>query len=327
MKKALLPLAIAAVMPMSAYAVGPIDGSLYGKISVSVDSVDDGTNSTTEVNSNASRIGVKGKSELSKGLYAIYKAEFEMYVDDGDSGKTSDGHDEFEQRNIYVGLTGSAGTVIVGRHDTPAKLAQKKIDVFGDLTGDIKHTFEGENRVSNMVMYTSPKMNGLSASLMAIAAEGDDVDNDGTDDDGFDSLSYSVSYNMDNLYVALAGDQDVDNQDLMRLVAQYKMGDLKLGAMYQTNEDNADGTSKDESGYFVSAAYKLGNGFTVKGQYGAVEDDADQDEEDTLSLGVDYKLAKKTKLFAYYTTNGDTDGSTNVESEDDVFGIGMEHKF
>jgi len=325
MKKALLPLAIAAVMPMSALAVGPIDGQIYGKINVTLDSVDDGTDSVTEVNSNASRIGIKGKSELSDGLYAIYKAEFEIYVDDGDSGKTADGHDEFEQRNIYVGLTGSAGTVIVGRHDTPAKLSQKKIDLFGDLTGDIKHTFEGENRVSNMVMYTTPKMSGFSASLMAVASEGNDVDQDGNDDDGLDGLSYSINYSVGNLYVALSGDQDIDKQDLMRLVAQYNLGDLQVGAMYQTNEDNADSTAKDEDGYFLSAKYKLGNGFTVKGQYGEIDDSQNNKEEETLSLGLDYKLAKKTKVFVYYTENTDT--ASGTETEEEVFGVGMEHKF
>ena len=129
MKKALLATAIAATLPMSAMAMGPIDGKLYGKAFVTIDSVDtDVTGSPSddqyEVNSNASRIGVKGKTELSEGLHAIYKAEFEMSVDDGDkSGQT------FTQRNIYVGLTGAYGTVIAGKHDTPTKLAQKKIDL------------------------------------------------------------------------------------------------------------------------------------------------------------------------------------------------------
>ena len=67
--------------------------------------------------------------------------------------------------------------------------------------------------------------------------------------------------------------------------------------MYQQNEDNL-GT-KDESGYFVSAAYKLDNNITLKAQYGAIEDDVDGDEEQTLSLGADYKLAKNTKVFAF----------------------------
>ena len=55
-------------------------------------------------------------------------------------------------------------------------------------------------------------------------------------------------------------------------------------------------------------------------------DDADGDEEETLSLGGDYKLAKSTKVYVFYTDN--TDSSVGKEDkEDSTFGLGMEHKF
>ena len=330
MKKALLPLAIAAVMPMSAMAVGPIDGKLYGKINVSVDTTETDVGSVNdqdqwEVNSNASRIGVKGKAELSEGLYAIYKAEFEMYVDDGDSKNS----DTFEQRNIYVGLSGSAGTIIVGRNDTPTKLSQKKIDLFGDLNGDIKNTFEGENRASNVVIYTTPKMNGFAASIAAVASEGEALDgtNGNNEDDGFDGTSLSVSYTNDDLYLSLASDSEIDGLDLLRAVAQYKVGDWQFGFMYQDAESVASG-GKDEDGYFVSVAYKLNSKIKLKAQYGEIDgkDSSNADhEEETLSIGLDYKLAKNTKLFSYYTVN--TDETANVETEEKTFGVGVEHKF
>ena len=110
----------------------------------------------------------------------------------------------------------------------------------------------------------------------------------------------------------------------MRAVAQYKVDALKLGFMYQQNENDA-GT-KDESGYFISAAYKLDSAITLKAQFGSIEDDADGDEEETFSLGADYKLAKSTKLYVFYTDN--TDSSVgSADSENSAFGLGMEHKF
>ena len=322
MNKLLLSAAIASTMGLASqgYAAGPIDGTIYGKINVSVVNSDNGASDEWNLNSNASRLGVKGKTEIADGLYAVYKAEFEMCVDDGDcKGQT------FTQRNIMGGVRGSFGTVWAGKHDSPTKLAQNKIDLFNDLEGDIKNTFEGENRVSNMVAYTSPNMNGFSTTVAMMPGEGVDVDGDGQDDTGLtDGISYSVSYSMDNLYIAIAGDQDVDSQDLMRIVAQYKMDDLKLGVMYQQNEDNL-GT-KDESGFFVSAAYQLDKKTTLKAQYGSIEDDVDGDEEETLSLGADYKLAKSTKVYVFYTDN--TDSSTGVANDEDTaFGLGMEHKF
>src|SRR5690606_30449411 len=54
----LLLAAVVATMGMSAAQAAP---TLYGKVNVSVDSYDDGKDDKTEVNSNASRIGVKGE--------------------------------------------------------------------------------------------------------------------------------------------------------------------------------------------------------------------------------------------------------------------------
>ena len=322
MNKVLLSAAVASTLSMASYgfADGPIDSTIYGKVNISVVNADNGSTDQWKLNSNASRLGVKGKTELADGLYAVYKAEFEIAVDDGDTkGQT------FTQRNIMAGIRGSFGTVWAGKHDSPTKLAQNKIDLFNDLEGDIKNTFEGENRVSNIVAYTSPNINGFATTVAMMPGEGADLDGDGNDDTGLtDGISYSVSYTKDNLYIAVAGDQDVDSQDLMRIVAQYKIDALKLGVMYQQNEDNL-GT-KDESGFFVSAAYKLDSKTTLKAQYGSIEDDADGDKEDSLSLGADYKLAKGTKLYVFYTDN--TDSSVGeADTDATAYGLGMEHKF
>ena len=318
MRKLLLTLAIL-VTPYS-FASGPIDGKVYGKANLSVVNQDFGSYDEWTLNSNASRLGLKGKTEISDGLEIVYQAEYEICIDSGDcKGQT------FKQRNTFVGIKGGFGMVLVGKHDSPTKLAAGKVDLFNDLEGDIKNAFEGENRLSNIIAYTSPTMNGFTTTLAMIPGEGADVDQDGQEDTGLsDGLSYSVNYTKDSIYLAIAGDQDVDKQDLLRFVAQYQIDALKLGVMYQQNEDNL-GT-KDESGYFVSAAYKLDNNITLKAQYGAIEDDVDSDEEQTLSLGADYKLAKNTKVFAFYTNNTDS----AIDSNDDEFsalGIGMEHKF
>ena len=317
MKKLLLSAAIASTMGFAShgFAAGPIDGTVYGKVNVSLVNADDGSNDEWKLNSNASRLGVKGKSEIAEGLTLIYKAEFEVCVDDGDcKGQT------FSQRNIMGGIKGSFGTVWAGKHDTPTKLAQSKIDLFNDLEGDIKKTFDGENRVSNIVAYSSPEINGFSSTIAMIPGEDAKNDNGGL----ADGVSYSVSYKQDGLYLALAGDQDVKGQDVVRLVAQHKIDALKLGFMYQQNENTLG--SEDESGYFVSAAYKLDSAITLKAQFGLNEDDADGSEEETLSLGADYKLAKSTKLYVFYTDNTDTDVDSK-DPESSTFGLGMEHKF
>jgi len=309
MKKLLLSaivLTVVGITPL-ALAAGPIDGKIYGKVNISLVNTDSDSGDVWKLNSNASRIGFKGATKVSDGLEVFYKTEFEIAVDDGSFDNKTSGDDTdkvtFKQRNIVAGIKGSFGSVLAGKHDTPTKLAQKKIDLFNDLEGDIKNTFEGENRISNMLAYSSPKMGDFSATVAVMPSEGDN----GT---GLtDGISYSLSYSKDDLYIALAGDQDVDDQDLLRIVSQYNMDALQLGLMYQEND------TTDESGYFASAAYKIDK-TTYKAQYGSNKD------KTTLSLGADYKLAKNTKTFVFYT-----DIEHPSKGDSSTFGMGLEHKF
>ena len=292
--------AMLATAPFAA-ANGPIDGKLYGKVNVSVVNSDSGSEDTWKLNSNASRIGLKGSTQVSEGLTVFYKTEFQVDVD-GDG-------DVFKQRNIYAGVKGSFGSVLAGKNDTPTKLAQKKIDLFNDLEGDIKKTFAGENRMSNIVAYTTPKYGNFSATYAVMPGE---------EDGGSlsDATSYSVNYSKGDLYVAVAGDSNVKGADLVRVVSQYKVDAWQLGLMYQEND------TTDESGYFASAAYKIDN-ITYKAQYGNNENDTDGSDKTTLSLGADFKLAKNTKSFVFFTENESSDEASSTKT----FGLGLEHKF
>ena len=291
--------ALLATAPFAA-ANGPIDGKLYGKVNVSVVNSDSGSEDTWKLNSNASRIGLKGSTQVSEGLTVFYKTEFQVDVDgDGDG-------DVFKQRNIFAGVKGSFGSMLVGKNDTPTKLAQKKIDLFNDLEGDIKKTFAGENRMSNIIAYTTPKYGNFSATYAVMLSEGDNGSLS-------DATSYSVSYSKDDLYVAVASDSDVKGADLLRVVSQYKVDAWQLGLMYQENDIT------NESGYFASAAYKSNN-ITYKAQYGSNENDTDGSDKTTLSVGADLKLAKNTKTFVFFTDN-ESSSSTKT------FGLGLEHKF
>ena len=289
--------AMLATAPFAA-ANGPIDGKLYGKVNVSVVNSDSGSEDTWKLNSNASRIGLKGSTQVSEGLTVFYKTEFQVDVD-GDG-------DVFKQRNIFAGVKGSFGSVLAGKNDTPTKLAQKKIDLFNDLEGDIKKTFAGENRMSNIIAYTTPKYGNFSATYAVMPSEGDNGSLS-------DATSYSVSYSKDDLYVAVACDSDVKGADLLRVVSQYKVDAWQLGLMYQEND------TTNESGYFASAAYKSNN-ITYKAQYGSNENDTDGSDKTTLSVGADLKLAKNTKTFVFFTDN-ESSSSTKT------FGLGLEHKF
>lgn len=309
MKKTTLSLAIATLLPAFANAekVEVELPEFYGKINVSVQNTqEEGKGSISEVVSNASRLGVKGKIELNHGLQAIYQAEYETQVDDGDK----DGN-TFSQRNTFAGIKGGFGQVIVGNFDTPMKKSQKKIDLFNDLEGDIKSAItDSDNRTKNTLQYNTPKVAGFVATIAHIASE-DETINDGT--------SSSLTFSNDSLYAAIAYDTDVNlDTDVLRLVAQYSIADLTLGGLWE--QDNRAGDANDNEGWVYSAAYKATSDITLKAQYG--QSDIVKDNAETYSLGADYKLAKGAKVYAFVTDEEFGDDTTN-----EYYGMGLEYKF
>lgn len=309
----------AASMAGVATAGAPV---VYGKANVSLNFDDTGAanSDTTTWNSNASRLGVKGKHKLENGMQAFYKAEFEISVDDGDkSGQT------FTQRNIYAGLKGNFGAVKAGKFDTPTKLAIKKVDLFNDMAlGDVKEVLEGENRESNMVQYSSNKFSGVQFNVALIAGE---EKGSGSRDGVADGISTSAVYKADNLYLALAHDSEVDGNDtaITRLVAQYSIDAFKLGAAIQQTEYNK---TDDSLGYVLSAAYKVGKN-TFKAQYTAEGETSKgaNDDDAMISLGVDHKLSKKVKVYGYYTDLEEDKSVKNEAQDESTFGLGFEVKF
>jgi len=312
MKKTALSLAIAAVLPAFANAekIEIELSKFYGKFNVSVQNTQEGDVSISEVVSNASRLGVKGKIDLKHGLQGIYKAEYQTAVDDGDNSKNNDEGQTFSQRNIFAGIKGGFGKVIVGTFDTPLKKSQKKIDLFNDLEGDIKSVIsKSDNREANSVQYNTPKMAGLVATVAHIASE-DETINDG--------ISSSLTYSRNKFYAAIAYDTDVEANgiDVTRVVGQYSIAGITLGGLWETQQQG--GENKD--GWVYSAAYKLTSGIKLKAQYG--ESDIAKDDAKTYSLGVDYKLAKGAKAYAFATDEDFGDDTGN-----EYYGVGLEYKF
>ena len=301
--KSSLLLAVLSGLSFSAFA----DVDVYGKANVSVQSSDDGEGSFSEIKSNASRIGFKGSENISDGLEAIYKFEFQVNVSD-------DSKDTFTSRNQYVGLKGGFGQVVLGRNDTALKQSQGKLDLFNDLEGDIKNLFKGENRLSDTVTYSSKDLSGFKVLATYVAEK---------DSDGDSGYSLALTYGdaglkKSNVYASVAADSEVNGYDVVRATVQGKVADFKLGAMYQSQEKvNGSG---DADGYLVNAAYTLDSN-TFKVQYQIMDFDAG-DKKSAISAGVDHSLSKNTKLFAFYT-NFDMD--SNVDQ--DYLGVGMEYKF
>lgn len=278
--------------------------TVYGQLNVSAQSSDEGDGRFSELKSNASRFGLKGDFVLEHGLTLVYQLEWA--VDLADVG----GSENITSRNQYVGLRGNFGEVRLGRHDTALKDAQGKIDLFNDYEADVKALWRGEVRASDSVTYYTPTFNGFGAQITYVMEDAADAE---------DALSASVYYGDENLkdshfYAAVAMDSEVAGYDAMRAQAQGKLAGFKLGAMYHTQENIVSGVEQD--GWLLSAAYPLGK-TELKAQYQTLEDD------DAVSVGVDYKAGKNTTLFAWYSSF-----NLDVTAPDrDYLAVGIKHKF
>jgi len=286
--------------------------TVYGKLWISVESQDTASGTEVDMVSNASRLGIKGSMDFGEGIEAIYQAEYEIDPVDGTADESKDR--TFKQRNSFVGLKGSVGTIFLGKHDTATKKSQKKIDLFNDLAGDIKNILQGENRMSDLVGYTSPKINGFSATFNAIKGT------EGLGDDSIgDSTSTSISYDSENFYIALAFDSELKGYDSTRLTLQIPFNRSQLGIMFQDSEKLSTGVEED--GYVISFSQKVGDKGTLKFQQ--AESDMKLDSGKQFSFGYDYKLSSKAKAFFFFT---DLSGD-NTSKEKEITGIGFEYKF
>jgi len=286
--------------------------TVYGKLWISVESQDTASGTEVDMVSNASRLGIKGSMDFGEGIEAIYQAEYEVDPVDGTADESKDR--TFKQRNSFVGLKGSMGTIFLGKHDTATKKSQKKIDLFNDLAGDIKNILQGENRMSDLVGYTTPKINGFSATFNAIKGT------EGLGDDSIgDSTSTSISYDSENFYIALAFDSELKGYDSTRLTLQIPFNRSQLGIMFQDMKKLSTGVEED--GYVISFSQKVGDKGTLKFQQ--AESDMKLDSGKQFSFGYDYKLSSKAKAFFFFT---DLSGD-NRSKEKEITGIGFEYKF
>ena len=342
MKSRLIPLAaaVASVVTMAAHAEGPIDGKVYGKLRLSADYIktetgtgaNKVTNAQNVLKSHASRIGFKGKTALQdySDLSVIYQAEY------GIDGQVNNGNN-WSARNTFVGLQGGFGTLLAGRHDTPFKGSQGKVDQFNDLDGDLASIFDGEDRLNQTVMYNTPAMGPLKGSVAYVMSN--KSDSNVKNKPNRNGVSAAVMFDQGMFYGAVAYNNDINNMNSIRVTGVVKpISHLQLGAMFQQSKCNdtlAGGhcsggkygakAGDSENGYLVSAGYTIGK-TTLKAEYGTsdiykISTKAAYKQD--MSVGASYKLAAKTNLEGWVSQLKNSDANTKTT----YVALGLQHKF
>jgi predicted porin len=282
--------------------------TVYGKLFVTLESQEMLSGTKFNAENNASRLGIKGSTELKRDLEFIYQAEYEVDPVDGTADE-SNGR-TFKQRNTFIGFKGSLGTLFLGTHDTAFRKSQDKIDLFNDLASDIKNILEGENRLSELVGFTTPVFGKNFSATFNVIKEKDGLD---------EASSFSLKYKSSNIYAALALDSKVKGYDSYRVSFQIPFNKAQLGLMFQTSKEV--NTGGKEEGYVVSLSRKIANKGKIKLQL--TESDIKLVSGKQTTFGYDLELSKKAKIFIFYTDLS----NPKIEKEGNITAVGFELKF
>lgn len=315
----------------------------YGQMRVSIDSVDDDTkkNDGTDINSNASRIGLKGEFDVDiPNTMAIYKAELRYETTDAVSGGGGTSK-QVEFRDAYAGLKGKKwGRVRIGRLSTGYKTTLTTIDPWNDnipqsRSGGRQGSSELHSSYFNSAIdYKTPVFaNTFVEAFYVSKSDGSTqpIHNTGTlkNYQGGNASGVGLKYktkalflaadyiNMDAETVVKAG---LSNGDGWQVAGRFKAGDFSVAAMYEDVESLGLGKNT-----YVNGIYKIGNTRVILG-YGTNTDNLvyGKDDYSNVSIGAKYDLGKKSELFAAYNNrSNDTTNNKDVAS----ITVGMNIKF
>ena len=319
MKKNIIAIAVAAAMIAPAAAMA--DTTLYGKFHVSYDflSGDNASNTQGGFSSNSSRIGVKGSEKINDNLSIIYQYETGIDAGQRDNANAKTGGLN-GQRNTFIGATGTWGTVITGRHDTPFKMMGRSYDLFGDTIGDSRNIISGPKtafgtdtswdlRPSQVIAYVTPDLMGFKAVIAYVNSL-----NNGTPATIYNTKnnawSLSAGYKIAGFGLDAAYEQHkleavptggtTDSQDAYRIGANYSIAGFKILGLYQDIK-NVGFSNEDVKAYGVGAAYTFLGNNTIKAQYFKADNvsNTSNTDGDLFAVGYDYKLSKQTNVYAY----------------------------
>ncbi len=293
MKKNLVAVIVAGVLaaPLAAQAQ-TANVTLYGRLNLTAEVVNaeqsDGSKGNYfRVNSNSSRLGVRGTESLGGGLNAIFQIESSISGDS--SGGTLAG------RETFAGLQGGWGTVKIGNFLAPY---DKINDIFGNVPtltssilstasvwaqGGLGKTAGGfDARLGNSVRYDSPKVGGFDGSVQV--SQYDTSGGYGTD-----------AQQRSHAYVLGAG-------------GFYNNGPLQVGLAYEAN-NNVRGLGLDDYGLSLAGAWNFG-AFTLGGVWERLKYDVPSGDvhRDYFGISGTFNLGPG-QIYAYVAQAQDGKGS------------------
>jgi predicted porin len=296
MKRSLLIAALSTVAAGSALAQSSV--TVYGRLNETVERQKVGDTSTTVLNDNASRLGFKGTEDLGGGLKANFLIEHRFQPD---TGASTGGAAGFWSGDSWVGLSSNLGDLRLGRMTSGAYFATADyVSYHNHDTGtsaDALYSLGFQNWVTNnKISYTTPSLAGATVELQYSLREGTPPPGD------HNSTDLAVNYGIGNLALG-AGFTKLGENKQFAFRGQYTFGDFTLGGYVQRTAfkdsfvDGGKATIVRLAGMYALGASEFHANVGVAGK---IDGDADTDAKQ-FTLGYNYNLSKRTKVYTYYT--------------------------
>ena len=340
MKLSRLMLAAVAVCGTSA-VMAQSSVTIYGRVNTTIEQQKLGDNKATGVANNNSRIGFKGVEDLGNGLKAGFQLEAGFNSDDGSGPLTF-------ARQSEVNLSGNFGMVRLGNFFPESYYATSDyIGMHNHETGSSSDVlyydaawFDGTG-TGNKLAYRTPTFNNFwaeaSVSLHEKARTGAAAVN---------KNAYDLAANYNNGPLSLGAGYSYWNSNYQAaLRGLYTFGQFTVGAYYQRNKDDnailgAGAGSRNNfrlSGMYVLNASEFHVNVGRANSWSKVDDSA----ATQWTLGYNYNLSKRTKVYTYYTkVNNGKNASYGYATKDEnnnviranglntsSFAVGVRHNF
>ncbi len=335
MKKSLIALAIVSSFAGPAFAQSSVQ--IFGTVDAGLEMVSSGGVDTTKLNSGQngdSNIGFKGTEDLGGGLKAEFLLEAGVNVDTGENSQ-----DSFFDRQSYIGVSSSAGTVRLGNQYSPIRTANVALDPFARAGAGNSARILGNGslseRTANAVTYISPDVSGLQATVQYGLGETADSASDNS------YVGFGLSYKTGPLMLTLAhGQQNVDGAGVdedrkdLQVGGTYDFGVAKGFVSYLESKatDSVANTSDKAKGYLLGVSVPMGaHSFVASYATNKISGVSDS-TSNQLALGYNYALSKRTSAYASVAhvtndTNASLAGASANGENVNRYQVGLRHSF
>jgi predicted porin len=316
MNKTLIAAAVLATLGSTAFAQSTVQ--VYGRLNLTIERQKLGDTNNWVMQNSSSRIGFKGTEDMGGGLKAGFQLEHGFNPKNGTQSQSA-----FWARQSEVNLGGGFGMVRLGNFTSEAYYATSDyIGMHNHETGtssDAFYAYIGRN--TSKVAYRTPNFGGATAEFAV------------TDPSPGQERTYDLAANYDAgpLHLGFGFEKNGDVKQFAGRVL-YELGAFTVGATVQRDEDGWGAGFGKRTNFRVSGMYVIGNTelHANVGRTGDYSNAIGPDSASQFTLGVNYNLSKRTKVYSFYTKlSGDgadfyANNSTGVNSS---FAVGVRHNF